>query len=137
MAHVLGFEHTLGGIAGQIFGGIGGLPGWSGIGQTAVNLSGFNAPVVQPGFNAPVTAPSTPVTTTAGVSSMQNDCTPSRKNIGTLWRNEDGTVCIKPYKTRKRRKRLATASDISDLSALKTVLSPAQVNTWLATRGRK
>lgn len=36
-------------------------------------------------------------------------------------------------KNRRRRKRLASASDIKDLSSLKTVLSGAQMNTWIAT----
>ena len=36
-------------------------------------------------------------------------------------------------KTRRRRKRLATTSDIKDLAALKSVLSPADLKTWIAT----
>ena len=36
-------------------------------------------------------------------------------------------------KNRRRRKRLATASDIKDLSALKAVIGPAQLKTWIAT----
>ncbi len=42
-----------------------------------------------------------------------------------------------PLRKRRRRKRLATASDIGDLAGLKSVLSAAQVNTWIATRGRR
>ncbi len=34
---------------------------------------------------------------------------------------------------RRRRRRLATASDISDLSSLKTVLGPKGLQTWIAT----
>lgn len=37
---------------------------------------------------------------------------------------------------RRRRRRLATASDISDLSSLKTVLGPKGLQNWIATRGR-
>lgn len=139
MTHFLGFEHTIGGIAGQVFGGVatpvGDLPGWGGI--TSQVGSGFGWNPTTPAVVTPsVTLPAT-VAAAANGGSMSTECAPSRKTLGTLYRNEDGTVCLKPYKTRKRRRRLATASDISDLSALKTVLSSAQVNTWLATRGRR
>ena len=36
-------------------------------------------------------------------------------------------------RNRKRRKRLATTSDIKDFAALKSVLSPADLKTWIAT----
>ena len=36
-------------------------------------------------------------------------------------------------KQRRKRKRLATVSDIKDLAALKSVLSPADLKTWIAT----
>jgi len=36
-------------------------------------------------------------------------------------------------KNRRRKKRLATASDIKDLNALKSVLGPAALKTWIAT----
>ena len=36
-------------------------------------------------------------------------------------------------RTKRRRKRLATTSDIKDLAALKSVLSPADLKTWIAT----
>jgi len=39
----------------------------------------------------------------------------------------------RPCKSRRRRKRLATTSDIKDLAALKSVLSPADLKTWIAT----
>ena len=41
-----------------------------------------------------------------------------------------GRLC---KKQRRRRKRLATTSDIKDLAALKSVLSPADLKTWIAT----
>ena len=41
-----------------------------------------------------------------------------------------GKLC---KKQRRRRKRLATTSDIKDLAALKSVLSPADLKTWIAT----
>jgi len=37
-------------------------------------------------------------------------------------------------RTKRRRKRLATTSDIKDLAALKSVLSPADLKTWIATQ---
>lgn len=36
-------------------------------------------------------------------------------------------------RSRRRRKRLASASDIKDLSALKSVLGPSNLKTWIAT----
>jgi len=40
-------------------------------------------------------------------------------------------------KTRRRRKRLATTSDIKDLAALKAVLGGGKAfDTWIASRGR-
>ena len=36
-------------------------------------------------------------------------------------------------RNRRRRKRLATTSDIKDLAALKSILSPADLKTWIAT----
>ncbi|AXH78993.1 MAG: hypothetical protein [Circular genetic element sp.] len=42
-----------------------------------------------------------------------------------------GKVTIK--QKRRRRRRLATSSDIRDLSSLKSVLSPADLKTWIAT----
>jgi len=41
-----------------------------------------------------------------------------------------GRLC---KKQKRRRKRLATTSDIKDLAALKSVLSPADLKTWIAT----
>ena len=42
-----------------------------------------------------------------------------------------GKVTIK--QKRRRRRRLATSSDIRDLSSLKSVLSPADLKMWIAT----
>jgi hypothetical protein len=36
-------------------------------------------------------------------------------------------------KPRRRRKRLATKADIKDLAALKSVMTPADLKTWIAT----
>lgn len=126
MSHIFGIEHTLSGIAGQLAG----LATPMGFGSSfgAVTPT-FNTPAVAPGFNAPIVTP-------AVAAAAQGACETSRQAIGVMYRNADGTICVKPHKRRKRKKRLASASDIKDLSALKTVLSAAQVNTWLATRGR-
>lgn len=127
MSHIFGLEHSLSGIAGQVFNS---PVGWGGIPNT-FGMGGNLPTIVQPTVTA-IPAPGV----TAAVAAAQGECIPDRKAVGVLYRNADGSVCIKPYKRRKRKRRLASASDIKDLSALKTVLSAAQVNTWLATRGR-
>jgi len=44
----------------------------------------------------------------------------------------DGTTTTREHKSRKRRRRLATASDIKDLSSLKTILGGGKaLETWL------
>lgn len=50
----------------------------------------------------------------------------------------DGTIVnIKRCPKRRRRRRLATVSDIRDLAALQQVLGNGQnFKTWIATRGR-
>lgn len=127
MGHIFGLEHTLSGIAGQIFNS---PVGWGGIPQT-FGMGGNLPTVVTPTVTA-IPAPNT----VGSAMAPGTVCADTRKAVGVLYRNADGSVCIKPYKRRKRKRRLASASDIKDLSALKTVLSSAQVNTWLATRGR-
>lgn len=130
MAHIFGLEHSLGGIAGQIGDFLNPFSVQGGPSNT-FGMGGNFPTVVQPTVTA-IPAPGV----TPAVAAAQGGCAPARQKLGTLYRNPDGSVCVKPYKTRKRKRRLASASDIKDLSALKTVLSPAQVNTWLATRGR-
>lgn len=54
--------------------------------------------------------------------------------------NATGQVIdMKPCrKSRRRRRRLATASDLKDLAALKAILGGGKsLDTWLATRGRR
>lgn len=48
----------------------------------------------------------------------------------------DGSTVTREHKSRKRRRRLATASDIKDLSSLATVLKgrPGAFDNWIATR---
>lgn len=52
--------------------------------------------------------------------------------------NADGTTTTKEKcKTRRRKRRLATMSDIKDLAALKAILGGGKAfDTWIATRGR-
>jgi len=46
-------------------------------------------------------------------------------------------VAVRKCKSRKRRRRLASMSDIKDLAALKQVLGGGKAfDTWIATRGR-
>ncbi len=48
----------------------------------------------------------------------------------------DGQLRLVKRSRRRHRKRLASASDIRDLGALKAVLSPKDFTAWIATRGR-
>lgn len=49
----------------------------------------------------------------------------------------DGTTSTREAKSRKRKRRLATVSDIKDLAALKSILGGGKTfETWIATRGR-
>lgn len=52
--------------------------------------------------------------------------------------NPDGTTkTVAKCKTRRRRRRLASMSDIKDLAALKSILGGGKAfDTWIATRGR-
>jgi hypothetical protein len=68
-----------------------------------------------------------PDTPTAPGAPMQNGCTPPSYCVD----GKTGKVTIK--QKRRRRRRLATSSDIRDLSSLKSVLSPADLKMWIAT----
>lgn len=132
MSHIFGLEHSLGGIFGQVFNnpvGWGSVPNTFGMGGTQFpTVIPPTPPVIPPiggGGGGPVPIPG------AGAGGCGDS---GRKAVGVLYRDANGAVCIRPYKRRKRKRRLASASDIKDLSSLKTVLSPAQMNTWLATR---
>lgn len=48
----------------------------------------------------------------------------------------DGSTEICKPKRRRRRRRLATQSDIRDLAALSTVLKGKAFDMWIASRGR-
>ena len=66
-------------------------------------------------------------TTTVPGAPMTNGCTPPSYCVD----GKTGKVTIK--QKRRRRRRLATSSDIRDLSSLKSVLSPADLKMWIAT----
>ncbi len=72
---------------------------------------------------------------------MQNSgvpCPPqpkTRRYITTIC--PDGSTYVREAKSRKRRRRLASVSDIKDLAALKNILGGGKAfDTWIATRGR-
>jgi len=70
-----------------------------------------------------------PTASTGGVSMACGDGGPKRV-LGYL--SPDGTFCKK--KSRRRRNRLATTSDIKDLASLKAVLGGGKAfETWIAT----
>jgi len=66
-------------------------------------------------------------TTTVPGAPMTNGCTAPSYCVD----GKTGKVTIK--QKRRRRRRLATSSDIRDLSSLKSVLSPADLKMWIAT----
>ncbi len=65
--------------------------------------------------------------TTGVTPPVSNGCTPPSYCVD----GKTGKVTIK--QKRRRRRRLATSSDIRDLSSLKSVLSPADLKMWIAT----
>ena len=68
-----------------------------------------------------------PTIPTPGGVTIQGNCPPPSYCVD----GKTGKVTIK--QKRRRRRRLATSSDIRDLSSLKSVLSPADLKTWIAT----
>lgn len=139
MAHILGLEHSLGGILGQFSAGFGGLltGGWPG---AAGAVTGFGTiPGGSPGFGSDGGNGNG---NGNGVINVENGagCPPGR---GTSIRevvidNATGAViCMRDKKTRHRRRRLATNSDIADLTSLRAVLGPKLTMEWIATRGRR
>ena len=68
-----------------------------------------------------------PTIPTPGDVTITGNCPPPSYCVD----GKTGKVTIK--QKRRRRRRLATSSDIRDLSSLKSVLSPADLKTWIAT----
>jgi hypothetical protein len=71
-------------------------------------------------------APAPTIPPQGGVT-IQGNCPPPSYCVD----GKTGKVTIK--QKRRRRRRLATSSDIRDLSSLKSVLSPADLKMWIAT----
>lgn len=130
MTHILGLEHSLGGVLGQIggvFGSIASASPW-------VPSSFVNVPGGSPGFTTGVD------TGGAGVSTVSGDnCGTSGTELREVVINKatGAVICIRKKRSRKRRRRLATNSDIADLTSLKAVLGPKALDAWIATRGRR
>ena len=68
-----------------------------------------------------------PTIPTPGDVTITGNCPPPSYCVD----GKTGKVTIK--QKRRRRRRLATSSDIRDLSSLKSVLSPADLKMWIAT----
>ncbi len=122
MAHILGLEHSLSGIAGQIgsvFGGISTGFG-AGFGGPPALPPPPNFPAVpggSPGFGGPINGGGTTATEVI-IDNATGRC-----------------ISVKQKKHRRRRKRLATKSDIADLAALKAILGPKALMSYIATYG--
>jgi len=123
MAHIFGIPHSLGEIGSSILGGVfggepaatapvmyGSLGPMSNIFEVAEQVGGY---MVGPNGNGTT---KTEVT----IDNATGKC-----------------VSVRKCKSRKRRRRLASMSDIKDLAALKQVLGGGKAfDTWIATRGR-
>jgi len=111
MSHIFGLPHSLSDIPGFL-GGIatGGM----------VNFSDL---------------PTVPATT--GVGTVAAPCPGKAYQIVTTVNPDGSTTSVTKAKTRRRKRRLATMSDIKDLAALKSILGGGKAfDTWIATRGR-
>lgn len=72
-----------------------------------------------------------------GGTVVANPCPGQKYEIVTTVNPDGTTSTVTRKKTRKRRRRLATVSDIRDLAALKSILGGGKVfEAWIATRGR-
>lgn len=142
MAHILGLEHSLMGVLGQassVFGGLltGGWPGAiAGFGGMAGGTDFPSPSNGSPGFNEPIF---NAANGNGGLAMAGNACLPGTTETREVLVDKvtGQIICLRPKKTRHRRKRLATNSDIADLAALKEVLGPKLTMQWIATRGRK
>lgn len=126
MSHIFGLEHSVSGILDQL------------------NPFNFGAPTPITQFS-PLDTPNLPVLVNGGGGAggccpTTSKCAPGRvayeivTSVGC-----DGTRCTTTRrKTRKRRRRIATDSDIADLTALVSVLGKGKsFDMYLATRGRR
>jgi len=136
MSHIFGIAHSFGGIVEQI----GNVFSPSNSPAAQFGLYGPRAPV-----NAFVPNPNVDSTFGSGAGTnvpigggagCGNVCGSGTKRYTTTVCS-DGTVTTRLQKSRKRKRRLATVSDIKDLASLKTVLGGGKAfESWIATRGR-
>jgi len=128
MSHIFGLEHSLTGIADQAFDFLNPFNR-----SVAVTPTTPTNPIIFP-FNT--NGAPTGIRPTAAPNNCGPICGPKIKRyITTVC--PDGTTTIREQKTRKRRRRLASVSDIKDLASLKQVLGGGKAfDTWIATRSR-
>ncbi len=121
---------------GSLFEGHFGLPGWEGLADVGANLLGYGGPDI---VNVPVSG--TGGTIAGSVPTVQQPSMPAMGGGG-CERDPRNDYVMKficgnwkwVKKRRRRSKRLASASDIKDLSALQGVLGNGKnLTTWIAT----
>lgn len=125
MSHIFGLAHSFGGILDQAGSFIGGIvapsfqtpPRGQPVPVIQGRLDGTNSPFIPDIFE------SFPAASTTTVDAVLDNAT-------------GACIGLKKKKRRRRRRRLASASDIRDLGSLKSILSPAEFKTWIATRSR-
>lgn len=109
MSHIFGLPHSLSDI-----------PGFLG-GLASPGMAFSDLPTVASTGGATVAAP----------------CPGKAYQIVTTVNPDGTTTSVTKAKTRRRKRRLATMSDIKDLAALKSILGGGKAfDTWIATRGR-
>ncbi len=74
-----------------------------------------------------------PTTPALGVPFV--DVIPEATTKGMLWSPRANCGAGGWVKRRRRRKRLASKSDLGDLAALKAILGPSMLKTWIAVKG--
>lgn len=110
MAHIFGLPHSLG------------------------EIPDFLGGIITPGM-AFSDLPTVPATT--GAATVAAPCPGKAYQIITTVNPDGSTSSVTKAKTRRRKRRLATMSDIKDLAALKSILGGGKAfDTWIATRGR-
>lgn len=145
MTHILGLEHSLGGIIGQV-GGFLGSSGVLGGDWNYPSDAGFGwfgptgaTTTVSPNGNGNGAAQTQQpaIVTGGGMAGRCNTAGSTELREVVVDKATGAVICIRPKKTRHRRRRLATNSDIADLTSLKSVLGPKLTMEWIATRGRR
>lgn len=137
MSHIFGLAHDFGGLIDQAAG----LFGLNNPQQPPVQRGFFDI-VPEPGgvvdsfFGSGTGTASNFSVNAAGGTACSTGCQPKTKRyITTVCPN--GQTTTREAKSRRRKKRLATVSDIKDLASLKTVLGGGKAfESWIATRGR-